>query len=120
MEIKERSQQADRQGYAVVGARPKFPYVRSESYRRFVASLPCFACGIENRSQACHPNQARYGKGKGIKASDAFVFPLCIMHHAMHDTCFEMTKAERDEVEDSYVERMQLIAAESGWKDGKK
>jgi hypothetical protein len=40
------------------------------------------------------------------------------MHHAMHDTCFEMSKAERDALEESYVERMQKIAADDGWIDG--
>ena len=30
--------------------------VRSESYRRFVASQPCFGCGIAGYSQAAHPN----------------------------------------------------------------
>jgi hypothetical protein len=103
-----------------MGARPKFAYVRSETYRRFCASLACFVCGIEGKSNACHPNSQKYGKGKSIKAGDQYVFPLCIMHHAMHDTCFEMSKAERDALEEEYVERMQRIAAESGWVDGRK
>lgn len=48
--------------------------VRSEAYRRAVASLPCIVCGIEGHSQAAHPNT---GKGAGIKTSDANCFPLC-------------------------------------------
>lgn len=103
-----------------MGARPKTVYVRSEAYRRFCASLPCFACGIEGQSNACHPNSSRYGKGRSIKAGDQYVFPLCIMHHAMHDTCFEMTKAERDALEDEYVSRMQALALEAGWLNGRK
>jgi hypothetical protein len=103
-----------------VGARPKFAYLRSEVYRRFVSAQPCFACGREGNSNACHPNSSRYGKGRSIKAGDQYVFPLCIMHHAMHDTCFEMSKAERDALEESYVERMQKIAADDGWNDGVK
>jgi hypothetical protein len=101
-----------------LGARPKFVYVRSESYRRFVASQACFACGIEGQSQACHSNQAKHGKGRSIKASDMFTWPLCVRHHREHDQCLEMTKAERDAIEDEYIQRMQTLAA--GWVGGKK
>jgi hypothetical protein len=106
-----------------LGARPKYVYVRSEPYRRYVASQACFACGIEGFSQAAHPNQAKYGKGRGIKASDAFCFPLCGPHgassgcHFQLDLSIDMTKAERDSIEDEYIQRMQAIAA--GWVGGK-
>ena len=47
--------------------------VRSEAYRRLVASLPCVACGIQGYSQAAHlPPEA-----KGMKQSDLLTFPLC-------------------------------------------
>ena len=47
--------------------------VRSEAYRRAVASLPCIACGIQGYSQAAHlPPEA-----KGMKQSDLLTFPLC-------------------------------------------
>ena len=47
--------------------------VRSEAYRRVVASLPCIACGIQGYSQAAHlPPEA-----KGMKQSDLLTFPLC-------------------------------------------
>lgn len=48
--------------------------VRSEAYRRAVASLPCKVCGIEGHSQAAHPNT---GKGAGIKTDDRECFALC-------------------------------------------
>ena len=48
--------------------------VRSEAYRRAVASLPCKVCGIEGHSQAAHPNT---GKGAGMKTDDRACFPLC-------------------------------------------
>lgn len=52
---------------------PKENLVRSEPYRRLVASLPCRACGLEGYSQAAHvPTD-----GKGMKASDDEIFPLC-------------------------------------------
>jgi hypothetical protein len=109
-----------------MGARPKYVYVRSEPYRRYVASQACFACGIEGFSQAAHPNQAKYGKGRGIKASDAFCFPLCGPHgassgcHFQLDLSIDMTKAERDSIEDEYIQRMQTLAAAAGWIGGKK
>ena len=103
-----------------MGARPKFSYVRSEAYRRFCASLACFVCGVEGQSNACHPNSSRYGKGKSIKASDAFIFPLCIRHHREHDQCLEMSKSERDAIEDEYIQKMQAIAAEAGWINGQR
>ena len=47
--------------------------MRSERYRRAVASLPCAYCGIEGYSQAAHlPPEA-----KGMKQSDLLTFPLC-------------------------------------------
>ena len=48
--------------------------VRSEAYRRAVASLPCINCGVPGYSQCAHSNS---GKGAGIKASDLDSFPLC-------------------------------------------
>jgi hypothetical protein len=48
--------------------------VRSEAYRRAVASLPCAICGVPGYSQAAHANQ---GKGMGMKACDLTCFPAC-------------------------------------------
>ncbi len=55
------------------GSIPKSQPVRSEAYRRAVASLACFACGIQGHSQAAHlpPD------GKGLKQCDLLTFPLC-------------------------------------------
>lgn len=57
-------------------AYPKAPKpVRSEPYRRLVASLPCIRCGMEGASQAAHANSG--GKAKGAKNCDLTCFPLC-------------------------------------------
>ena len=56
---------------------PKDAPVRSEAYRRAVASLPCAICGVPGYSQCAHSNS---GKGAGIKASDLDSFPLCTVH----------------------------------------
>jgi hypothetical protein len=87
--------------------------VRSESYRRWVASLPCIVCGLEGSSQAAHPNM---GRGKGQKASDLDCFPLCSTrmgtpgHHWEHDNLFEMTLEERRERERRYAAKTQELA----------
>jgi hypothetical protein len=97
-------------------AAPKLDLLRSEPYRRFVASHACFACDIEGLSQAAHPNQAKYGKGGHIKAGDQFCFPLCSQRpghmgcHYAHDNCVDVSKDERDLIEDGYVIRMERIA----------
>ena len=49
-----------------------------------IRKLPCVRCGNPN-SQAAHSNSAKHGKGRGIKASDAFVIPLCHSCHAAFD-----------------------------------
>jgi hypothetical protein len=96
---------------------PKARIVRSEGYRRFVASKPCFGCGIAGFSQCAHAN---FGKGLSMKTSDLDTFPLCGPHglhmgcHAMHDMCIDMTREERRALEREYVERMQQIARAAG------
>ena len=79
---------------------PKQPIVRSEAYRRLVASLPCYRCGIEGYSQAAH---ADAGKGMGIKTDDLTVYPLCGERRETPGCHFVVgrlfTKAERREFE---------------------
>ena len=81
--------------------------VRSEAYRRAVASLPCINCGVPGYSQCAHSNS---GKGAGIKASDLDSFPLCTVHasadgrlvqgcHENFDRGALFTKAVRRELE---------------------
>lgn len=60
---------------------PKFQYMRSKAHLRRVAALPCQICGAGAPSQASHSNQARHGKGRGIKASDEFTAALCPSCH---------------------------------------
>jgi hypothetical protein len=107
--------------YAPVGgevvAVPKEIPVRSEPYRRWVASLPCMACKIEGFSQAAHPNQ---GRGLGQKASDLDCFPLCAARpghqgcHILHDQLIDMTLAERREIERNYIAHMRVLARVAG------
>lgn len=101
---------------------PKASLVRSTDYRRFVASFPCFACGIEGFSQAAHPNA---GKGLGMKTSDLDCFPLCAPHfgligcHQQLDLLIDMTREERRQAEIRYIERMHALAREHGRREFK-
>lgn len=73
---------------------------RSEAYLAVVRTLDCARCGIEKRTEPAHSNQLRFGKGKGIKSSDATVMALCKTVpgregcHARHDQGGKLEKAE--------------------------
>ena len=60
-----------------------------------IRKLPCIRCGNPD-SQAAHSNSAKHGKGRSIKASDAFVIPLCFKCHAAFDR-FELGNREQSE-----------------------
>lgn len=51
-----------------------------------IRRLPCCECGRAAPNQAAHSNFSIHGKGRGIKASDEYVIPLCIKHHHQFDT----------------------------------
>lgn len=76
--------------------------VRSEAYRRAVASLPCAICKVPGHSQAAHANT---GKGMGLKACDLTLFPACCDRpgvqgcHAKLDQGALFAKAVRRELE---------------------
>lgn len=55
---------------------------RSEKLRRIVAEMDCALCESAGPSQAAHCNQ---GKGMGLKASDATIFPACPACHRAVD-----------------------------------
>lgn len=90
---------------------PKLAPLRSEQYRRFVASFPCFACGLVGSSQCAHANE---GKAMGAKTCDRRTFPLCFKHHSDLDNSRGMTRDERRELERNYVERMHVLARAAG------
>lgn len=54
--------------------------VRSESYRRYVAALPCWRCSLEGYSQAAHADE---GKGLALKACDLTCYPACGPHDGL-------------------------------------
>jgi hypothetical protein len=101
---------------------PKFPYFRDKNYLRYVASYPCFGCGIEGYSQAAHSNQSKWGHGRSVKATDTATFPLCCQRpghqgcHMMHDLRLDgLSKEKRNQQEDEWIERMHQYAKRDGW-----
>lgn len=96
--------------------------VRSEAYRRLVASLPCAICGVPGYSQAAHANQ---GKGMGLKACDLTCFPACGPRpgiqgcHAALDQGALFTKAVRRELEPVWAaDTQRRILAMGLWPKG--
>ena len=79
--------------------------MRSPKRLAEIRKLPCVRCGNPN-SQAAHSNSAKHGKGRGIKASDAFVIPLCAICHAAFDR-FELgNRAESEAMFEKWLARV--------------
>ena len=75
-----------------------------------IRKLPCVRCGNPN-SQAAHSNSAKHGKGRGIKASDLFVIPLCVICHAAFDR-FELgNRAESEAMFEKWLVRVNRMLA---------
>jgi len=100
---------------------PKTSYVRDEGYLRAVAALPCYRCGIEGYSNACHSDAGAAGKGERIKACDLTCWPGCVARpgipgcHAEVGTLAVMPRAEREafELRAAAATRATLIAQSS-------
>lgn len=90
---------------------PKAPApVRSEAYRRLVASLPCIYCAVIGHSQAAHPNS---GKAKGRKLCDLLCFPMCHEGangcHARWDRRCIFGREQQAELEPVFAARTQAL-----------
>lgn len=82
-------------------ARPKFEYIRSNRLLLRCRGLSCQHCGARDGTVvAAHSNQAKHGKGRGIKASDQYIAALCHACHAALDQGAHLTEAERVEMWD--------------------
>lgn len=86
-----------------------------------VRLLPCASCGIAGRTQAAHSNQLRFGKGRGIKGSDAAIMALCAPNfsrpgcHAELDQGLTMTKLERYAFEYEHIALTLMALIEQGY-----
>lgn len=73
-----------------------------------IRKLPCVRCGYPY-SQAAHSNSGKHGKGKGIKASDAFTVALCHKCHHLFDTYQLGTRQESEALFDGWLEKTELM-----------
>lgn len=92
----------------------KTPMFRSEALRRLVAALPCQSCGLVGFTQAAHANLSVYGKGMGLKASDAALMALCVKCHAELDQGGLMTRDERLHFQHQMITKTLIELIETG------
>ncbi|WP_431014380.1 hypothetical protein [Acinetobacter nosocomialis] len=59
--------------------------------------------------RAAHSNSGKHGKGKGIKASDAFTVPLCHKCHFLFDTYQLGTRQESETMFERWLEKTELM-----------
>ncbi|WP_104500329.1 DUF968 domain-containing protein [Acinetobacter indicus] len=75
-----------------------------------IRKLPCIRCGNPN-SQAAHSNSSGHGKGRGIKADDAYTVPLCVGCHQRFDR-FELgTRTESEAMFEKWLVRVNRMLA---------
>lgn len=103
------------------GSIPKSQPVRSEAYRRAVASLPCCICGIAGQSQAAHGSGAGTAvcKGMGIKSCDLTCFAACVRCHSRLDQGALFSKSVRHQLEPVWAaDTQRRIQAMGLWPKG--
>ena len=73
-----------------------------------IRKLPCIRCGNPN-SQAAHSNNAKHGKGRGIKADDSFTVPLCHVCHSDFDQYKLGSRAESEAMFEKWLVKTELM-----------
>lgn len=73
---------------------------------------PCIACGRQESVIPAHSNQQAHGKGKGIKAGDWSVLPLCRTCHYRLDHDLEREAARAFWAQHWALHHMALCQAE--------
>lgn len=96
---------------------PKTDYVRSERLREAYRLIPCQHCGAADGTVCCaHANWSRYGKGKGLKASDDRGASLCHGCHTELDQGHRLSRAERVEFwEHAHARSVRLLVELGHW-----
>ena len=86
---------------------------RSEKLRRHVADMPCVNCGRTD-VQAAHANLGEFGKGMGMKASDAALMSLCCACDTDLDQGSTMDKQGKRDFQYQMIARTLVRAIEQG------
>ncbi|TPV30419.1 hypothetical protein FJV20_00025 [Acinetobacter baumannii] len=82
--------------------------MRSKKRLNEIRALPCVRCCYPH-SQAAHSNSSKHGKGRGIKASDAFTVPLCHKCHFLFDTYQLGTRPESETMFERWLEKTERM-----------
>lgn len=88
-----------------------------------VRKLECVSCAREKHTQAAHSNQARFGKGRNHKSSDAAIMALCTVNlstskpgcHEKLDQGKDMSKEERRAFEYEHIAMTLIALIERGY-----
>ena len=96
---------------------PKTQYIRSAKLMQAYRKIPCQHCGIDDGTVCgAHSNQAKHGKGRGIKASDIFCASLCHACHMAVDQGRSMSRQERETVwANAHRKTIQALVALGLW-----
>lgn len=88
---------------------------RNASLLAVARHFPCAHCSTSDGTVvAAHSNQLRDGKGKGIKAADYRIAPLCHRCHHELDQGSKLSKEERREMWEEAHRRFIGMLFESG------
>lgn len=77
-----------------------------------VRQLPCVRCGNPD-SQAAHSNSSKHGKGRGIKADDAYTVPLCHGCHTLFDQYKLGNRQESEKLFEQWLVKTELMMSKS-------
>src|SRR5271169_293000 len=93
---------------------------RNEALLAAVRRLNCVHCQAEGRTQAAHSNQLRFGKGRGLKASDAAIMALCGPGYGQSGCHAEldqgkMSRQERYDFEYEHIALTLIALIENGY-----
>ena len=96
---------------------PKTQYIRSAKLMQAYRKIPCQHCGIDDGTVCgAHSNQAKHGKGRGIKASDIYCASLCHACHMAVDQGRSMSRQERETVwANAHRKTIQALVALGLW-----
>ena len=88
---------------------------RSAKLTKFAEGESCINCGTDDGTIVwAHANLLEFGKGRGLKCSDAAGMLLCHRCHSELDQGTTMTKAERRDFQIEMIAKTLIYLIESG------
>lgn len=88
---------------------------RNKKLRDSARDESCVECGAQDGTVVwAHSNGSEFGKGMGIKASDAAGFYCCARCHSEHDQGRQFSKEEKRQREYRWIAKSLVRAIEKG------